>query len=393
METTSTAEAFDARTFRTVLGHFPTGVAAVTAVSSQDEPVGMVVGSFTSVSLEPPLVAFMPDRSSSTFPIIRDAGRFCVNVLSSLQEDVCRQLASKGGDKFQGLAWSSSPGGSPVLEQVVAWIDCELVDVIEAGDHYIAIGAVKALEAATADLPLLFFQGGYGSFTPRSLVASHELDLVSQLRWAGLARTEMEDLAQDLDVDCLAAALAEDDLVILASTGRPDSDRSPTEVGQRVPFVAPFGALWLAWADQPRIEAWLPPAKDHHGRELRDVCLQVVDRVRDRGWSLGLGGPTHTQVESLLVSASQPGSSGSVKERISSFGDQLASSYEPADIVGNKLYDVRNISAPVFNSSGDVVLTLTLYGFGHRLQAHEIARYKDRLLTATRRVSKLAATD
>ena len=357
MEGTSTAMSFDARSFRTVLGHFPTGVAAVTAVAADQVPVGMVVGSFTSVSLDPPLVAFLPDKSSSTFPRIREAGRFCVNVLSARQEDVCRRLASKGADKFQDLSWTASPGGAPILDQVVAWIDCDLVDVIESGDHYIAIGAVKALEAANVGLPLLFFQGGYGSFTPRTLVASQELDLVSQLRWAGMARAEMEELAQDLALDCLAAALAEDDLVILASTGRPGSDKSPTEVGQRVPFIAPFGALWLAWADQARIDAWLPSAESEHGREIREVCLQVIDRVRDRGWSLGLGGPSHTQVESLLVAASQPDSDGNVKEHISEFGDQLASSYEPADLVADQLYDVRNISAPVFNGSGDVVLT------------------------------------
>lgn len=391
-EAATLLQGFDARKFRTVLGHFPTGVAAVTAVDDQNEPIGMVVGSFTSVSLDPPLIAFLPDKGSTTFPRIRESGRFAVNVLSARQESICRKLASKGSEKFTGLSWSLSPLGSPILDRVVAWIDCELTDVIDAGDHYIVLGAVKGLEVAGPGLPLLFFQGGYGSFTPRTLLAAQELDLVSQLRWAGLARAEMEQLARDFDVDCLTAALAGDELVILASTGRPTREVSPTGVGQRVPFVAPFGALWLAWADDDRLESWLPAAETESGEELRALSREVVDRVRERGWSLGLGDATHTEVELLLASAGDSTESNDVKARLRALSDQLASSYEPAEIVPDRLYDVRHISAPVFNASGDVVLTMTLFGFGHRLQAHEIARYRERLVAAAERVGARGAS-
>ena len=157
--------ALDSREFRRILGHYPTGVCAITAVSG-GRPVGMIVGSFTSVSLDPPLVAFLPDRKSSTWPLIEAAGRFCVNILAERQQDVSRALSSKADDKFETLAHRLTDAGSPILDGVVAWIDCELHAVHEAGDHYIAIGQVRALDVEHPHPPLLFLRGAYGSFSP-----------------------------------------------------------------------------------------------------------------------------------------------------------------------------------------------------------------------------------
>ncbi len=157
--------AIDSATFRRVLGHYPTGVCVVTAMD-QGAPVAMVVGSFTSVSLDPPLVAFFPARTSTSWPLIERAGKFCVNVLGSDQRPLCQQLSGKGEDRFSGVTHRASANGSPILDGVVAWIDCTLDAVHEAGDHYIAVGRVMALEAGTPGKPLLFFQGGYGEFNP-----------------------------------------------------------------------------------------------------------------------------------------------------------------------------------------------------------------------------------
>lgn len=161
----SAEASFDGATFRRVLGHYPTGVCVVTAVDETGAPIGMAVGSFTSVSLDPPLVAFFPDKRSTSWPRIEKAGRFCVNVLSSEQEHVCRQFSASGSDKFAGISHRVSANGSPILDGVVAWIDCELDAVHEAGDHYIVLGRVVALEVEKAGLPLLFFQGAYGAFS------------------------------------------------------------------------------------------------------------------------------------------------------------------------------------------------------------------------------------
>ena len=150
--------------FRTVLGQYPTGVCAITAMDKDGKVSGMAVGSFTSVSLNPPLVAVLPDRSSTSWPKIESAGKFCGNVLSNQQLDVCKRFASKAEDKFAGLAYRLSGTGSPIIEDVVAWIDCDLHSVQDAGDHYIVIGAVRDLQMESEDSALLFYRGGYGGF-------------------------------------------------------------------------------------------------------------------------------------------------------------------------------------------------------------------------------------
>lgn len=153
-------------TFRHVLGHYPTGVCVVTAIEPEGSKTGMVVGSFSSVSLDPPLVGFFPDKGSTSWPRIERAGRFCVNVLAGDQRDLCRRFAAKGDDKFADLSHSVSANGSPVLEDVVAWIDCTLDAVHEAGDHWLVLGRVQALDIVRPEQPLLFFRGQYGQFAP-----------------------------------------------------------------------------------------------------------------------------------------------------------------------------------------------------------------------------------
>lgn len=149
--------------FRQVLGHFPTGVTVITA-APDDEPVGLAVGSFASVSLDPPLVAFFAGKTSTSWPRIEAAGAFCVNILAEDQEDVCRRFASKDEDKFAGLGWTPASSGSPVLQGVLAWIDCDIDSVTEAGDHWCVMGRVRELDVGHDGAPLLFFRGGYGRF-------------------------------------------------------------------------------------------------------------------------------------------------------------------------------------------------------------------------------------
>lgn len=130
-------------------------------MSEENEPVGMAVTSFTSVSLDPPLVAFCPDKASSTWPRIEKAGRFCVNLLAHDQEGHCRSFAARGADKFAGIDFALSEHGVPVLAGALATIECDIHSVVEAGDHWIVLGRVLALEANAERRPLLFFRSGY----------------------------------------------------------------------------------------------------------------------------------------------------------------------------------------------------------------------------------------
>jgi 3-hydroxy-9,10-secoandrosta-1,3,5(10)-triene-9,17-dione monooxygenase reductase component len=150
---------FDSAKFRQVLGHFATGVTVITATDAG--PVGMAVGSFASVSLDPPLVGFFAGKSSTSWPRIRNAGAFCVNILAEDQEAICRVFASKDADKFAGVGWTTSSTGSPRLDHVLAWIDCDIDSVVDAGDHELVLGRVRELEVAAEGDPLVFFRGGY----------------------------------------------------------------------------------------------------------------------------------------------------------------------------------------------------------------------------------------
>jgi 3-hydroxy-9,10-secoandrosta-1,3,5(10)-triene-9,17-dione monooxygenase reductase component len=150
----------DEASFRTVLGHFATGVTIITAMNGE-EPVGVSANAFTSVSLDPPLILFCAAKSSSTFPKIQAAGKFTVNILNEHQEDVCRVFATKGADRFTRIGWRPSANGNPILHDTLAYVDCTIETVQEAGDHYVVIGRVAELGITSEDGPLLFYRGGY----------------------------------------------------------------------------------------------------------------------------------------------------------------------------------------------------------------------------------------
>ncbi len=146
--------------FRSVMGHFATGVTVVTA-STADGPVGMTANAVTALSLEPLLVLVAFDNASRTLPVVRETGRFGVNVLAAGQADLARLFASKTPEqeKFSGIAHTVHDG-IPVLEGALAWLGLRLERLVPAGDHTIGIGAVEAAEARGGD-PLIWYRGDY----------------------------------------------------------------------------------------------------------------------------------------------------------------------------------------------------------------------------------------
>ncbi|WP_084959131.1 flavin reductase family protein [Thermoactinospora rubra] len=159
-------DGLDGRRFRSVLSRFATGVVAITALDpATGRPCGLAANSFTSVSLDPPLVAFCVAYTSTSWPRVRRAEVVTVNVLAAGQQQVCAQLAARGGDKFAGLTWTVSPGGNPVLDGALAWIDCAIEAEHPAGDHVIVVARVRQLDTHADGGPLVFFRGLYGSFS------------------------------------------------------------------------------------------------------------------------------------------------------------------------------------------------------------------------------------
>ncbi|MGQ1157926.1 flavin reductase [Acinetobacter baumannii] len=150
---------------RKLFSLLPTGVVAITGMTEDDKPTGLVVGTFQSLSLEPALVTFCVDKSSSTWPVLRNKGKFTANILSTSQLDVCKALGRKGDEKFKGLSYQDSPIGTPRLAQSVAWIDCQVLSEVIAGDHFMIVGAIKAFEFGTENA-LIFSGGKFGECQP-----------------------------------------------------------------------------------------------------------------------------------------------------------------------------------------------------------------------------------
>ncbi|MBE0455657.1 MAG: flavin reductase [Roseovarius sp.] len=150
----------DARTYRDVLGHYPTGVCAISAFVA-GSPLAMVVGTFTSVSLEPPLIGFLPARSSETWQQLRHADVFCVNVLASDQAALCKRMATRGPDRFADVDWIKGSESELRIGGALAWILCHLASVTEAGDHDFVLGHVCATALVRDTAPLIFHRGGF----------------------------------------------------------------------------------------------------------------------------------------------------------------------------------------------------------------------------------------
>jgi 3-hydroxy-9,10-secoandrosta-1,3,5(10)-triene-9,17-dione monooxygenase reductase component len=149
-----------AQAMRETVGAFCSGVVIVTARGLAGEPLGFTCQSFVSLSLDPPLISISPARTSSTWPRIREAGRFAINVLADDHRHLSNQFA-RPGDKYASVDWTESPNGSPILHGVCAWIECTLWREYDGGDHTVAIGKVTALAHDIDRDPLLYYRGSY----------------------------------------------------------------------------------------------------------------------------------------------------------------------------------------------------------------------------------------
>ncbi len=139
---------------------FPTGVVAVCA-SVEGRPVGISVNSFTSISLDPPLVAVSVARTSSTWPILADRPRLGLSVLGSHHEALCRRLSSRGVDRFEGAEWHQTEAGSVLIDGAALWLECEVRATFDGGDHEIILLEVMATDVFPEVAPLVFHQSRF----------------------------------------------------------------------------------------------------------------------------------------------------------------------------------------------------------------------------------------
>lgn len=382
----------DSRQFRDVLGHYPTGVALVTALTAEGVPIGMIVGSFTSVSLDPPLVAYLPTISSRTFAVLRESPVFCINVLSSEQEALCRRFAAPGDDKWRDVDWTLSPGGAPVIDGSVAWIECTPESVTEAGDHYVVFGRVRDLAVRNPVTPLLFFQGGYGRFTMSSVVATSSPDLVASIRTAELAREAVESLAArtGAGVDVIAASGA--DLVFVGSASGSDGHTSPS-LGTRIPLMAPLGEQYVAWAGEEATETWIRRAGVTDVEEQEALRARLA-LARERGWSMSRLDPqdeleVYQTLQEYSAADLVPAKERALRDRIA----RWSRSYEPVQIDPDSLYLVHSLVVPVLGADYRPVLTVRLVNLPRPAVGQQVLAWIEDLRRCAARVSARIADD
>ena len=151
----------DTRSFRDTLGQFATGVCVITTAAEAVPKFGMTVNSFSSLSLEPPLVIWSIGKSSECFDDFNKVDSYAINVLSEDQQALSGRYSKRGEHALVDGDWSEGDTGMPVLNDVLASFECDIVNRVDGGDHVILVGAVKHFNQGHAAKPLLFFSGGY----------------------------------------------------------------------------------------------------------------------------------------------------------------------------------------------------------------------------------------
>lgn len=376
---------FDPALFRETLGHYPTGVAVVTAIDDTGRPVGMVVGSFTSVSLDPPLVAYLPTRTSSSYARLRTSRHFCVNVLAADQQDLCGRFASRAEDKFEGVDWEPAAQGSPVLAGAVGWIECEVAEELDGGDHAIVVGRVLDLAVQRPTLPLLFFQGGYGRFALPSPVASSDPELIESAQMAEVVRGPLEELARELGADCSVMARVGDEAVFVAATSRGGQEPGSLAVGHRIPLIPPVGTVFCAQAPDEEVERWLSRAKA--SEEDRVSFRENLAAVRRHGYSLSLVPQDPTDRVALMSDYSGVDVMPVHERRIRQMISESASLYEPV-LDPEATHDLHSVIVPMPTDEDQTRLALRLSGLP---QGATVARIEEWIAALSRVAEQGAA--
>ncbi|WP_439032421.1 flavin reductase family protein [Gordonia terrae] len=355
--------AIDPTAFRNVMGHYPTGVVIVTGRDAGGAVLAMVVGTFSSVSMDPPLVSFMPMKTSRTFEKMRECESLCINILGGDQEDVVLTVAQRWEDKLAGIDWFPSPSGDPVLAESVAWIDTRIRNVVEAGDHWIALCEVRDLAVTNPVSPLIFFQGGYGSFVSTSLMARMDHEILPTIHAAHTARPQVEALAAALrgEVSVLTAVSRDEMAVVLSATG-PGVDREEG-LAYRIPMVPPIGDTYVFDQDEDTQTRWLAKLRDADD-DVREMHRARLDFVRRHGYLVSFlpdDGPTaYAEMREATRSYERGRLTPSQERDICASIGKSPVDYRIRELEPNGTYDVGSIVLPIRDPRGGYSMTLRL---------------------------------
>jgi flavin reductase (DIM6/NTAB) family NADH-FMN oxidoreductase RutF len=368
----------DQKLFREVTGHYPTGVAVVTGRADDGELLALVVGTFSSVSLDPPLVSFMPMKTSRTFARLRDCATLCVNIVGGHQENEVMTIAQRWANKFEGIDWFPSPSGDPVLADSVAWIDTRPTRTVDAGDHWIVLCEVTELAVTNPVSPLIFFQGGYGSFVCTSLMARMNHEILPAIHAAHSARSEVEALAARIGCEAsVLTATSPDEMAVVLSATAPGLDRE-SSLARRVPIVPPIGDTYVFDQSSEAQERWIAKLRDC-GEEQTALYRERLEFVRQHGYLAAFLPAEGASAYAELREATRSFESGRMtpaQER--QMRDSIRRSridYRPRDIADEERYDLGSLVFPVRDLDGGHTLTLRLAHLPQRVLGSQVKQW------------------
>ena len=353
----------DPHVFREVMGHYPTGVVVVTGRDSEDDILAMVVGTFNSVSLDPPLVSFMPMMTSRTFAKMRECSSLCINILGGEQEDIVLTIAQRWENKLDGIDWFPSPSGDPVLSESIAWIDTTIWNTVEAGDHWIVLCRVNDMAVANPVSPLIFFQGGYGSFVSTSLMARMDHEILPAIHAAHGARAEVEALANSIgcEVSVFTAVSCDEMATVLSATGV-GVDREEG-LAHRVPMVPPIGDSYVFSRPIEEQERWVDKLREASA-EIKDVHRMRLEFVREHGYLLSFlpveGSAAYDEMRDATKRYEKGRLTPSQERNIRESIGRASVDYRVREVDEQQVYDVGSIVLPVRDPAGEYSLTLRL---------------------------------
>lgn len=370
--------------WRAVLGEYPTGVCLIASRDRENEPIGLIVGSFVAVSEEPPLIGFFAGTHSSSLPALVDSGRFSVSVLSEKSEPFARAFTQKAPDRWEMTTPVDSATGTPRLADSVVWFDASIEDTHTYGDHIFVVGRVQdfGTGSAAAEMPLLFRRAGYGTFA----APSENYDaraFIERLRWATGAEREIEALANDLDVEVTVTTQLGDSVVTLASVRPRSSLSSYQNVGASHPWAAPIASIFAAWAPKPQRHAWEEASRHLTGSVDRELIRGLLHGVRERGYAVA-GDLDLTERFLRLTRESDAG-----RDSYARMWAQIATSKRELETEdGIDWRKVAVVQVPVFGPNGDVVLGLYAIGLPATTDAASSEHLVQRILRTADGISK-----
>jgi flavin reductase (DIM6/NTAB) family NADH-FMN oxidoreductase RutF/DNA-binding IclR family transcriptional regulator len=342
---------FDSRELRQVLGSFVTGVTVITTVDAQSRPHGLTVNSFSSVSLDPPLILWSQSNTAPSHPVFSTAERFTVNILADDQVELSSRFARASADKFAGLPVATGLGGVPLLAGCAAHLECRRVHSYPGGDHTVFIGEVERV-ARHPRQPLVFGGGRYLVTQPHDIgpLPSERGENIARLQAVRVATRALAELSDELDETLGLGVWGNKGPTIV----RWEESRTPVSDNLRTGLVLPVlsSATGLAFA------AWLP----------RGVTAPFLDAELLRDAS----GTFYPDADRLPQRLAQMRTQGFVR---------LVGTDDFSDFYGSS---ISAASVPVFAGQGAMVLALTAIGATDRLNTAA----EGRLLTRMRQCAQ-----